>query len=72
MAPLTFNHTKHPIIEAFDKVQVLTFIVTTAAITINNNRCYYQFYPHLLSPLDHLKESESICGEGVGEVASVA
>ena len=35
MAPLTFNHSKHPIIEASDKVQVLTFIVTTAAITLD-------------------------------------
>lgn len=67
-----FYHSKHPIIEASDKVLVLTFIVTTAAITINNNRCYYQFYPHLLSPLNYLKECEGICGEGVGEFASVA
>lgn len=78
MAPLTFNLSKHPIIEAFDKVQVLT---AAAVITMNEgNRCCYFCciysrniaYLYLLFPLDHPQKSESICGEGVGEFASVA
>lgn len=74
-----FYHSKHPIIEASDKVLVLT----AAAITIEGNRCCYFcciysrniatcLYLYLLYPLDYPKESECICGEGVGEVAGVA